>query len=159
MPRHSRLLVQAACAALLAASAAHAQNPVARSAPQPSPLMNGRWNGVNLERRSECANAQNNGSRGTYAEFDVSADAAGNFSIAQRGITGLNCTYEGRYSVAGTRLSVEGKYRCTDGKQGDFATTSIDSRPASLDIRMDIRLTGSESCRIEGVLGMARLDP
>jgi opacity protein-like surface antigen len=159
MGRDSRLLLLCACAALAIASPAAADNPFARPSPLPGPHMNGAWNGVNIERRSQCSQPQNNGSRGTYAEFDVSADNAGNFFIAQRGITGLDCTYTGRYEVVANRLSVEGTYNCTDGKQGTFRTTSIDSRAGALNIRMDIRLTGTETCAIEGVLGLARLDP
>lgn len=147
-------------AALALVSAAIAQpNPLARFAPPPAELVNGRWNGVDLERRSNCAGEQNNGTRGTYAQFDVSTDAAGGFSIAQSGITGLNCSYSGRYETTGGRLTVEGTYSCTDGKLGDFRSTAIDARGISLDIQMAIQLRGSETCSIDAILSMARFHP
>ncbi|HYC37006.1 MAG TPA: hypothetical protein VEC19_11320 [Usitatibacter sp.] len=134
-------------------------NPFARFAPPAAELVNGRWNGVNLERRSRCANAQNEGTRGTYAQFDVTTDAAGNFTIDQSGITGLNCAYVGRYVTSGERIGASGTYSCTDGKRGDFEARAIDVNGISLDIQMSIQLTGTESCRIEAILGMARLAP
>ena len=146
--------------ALAFASGAVAQtNPLARFAPPPAELVNGRWNGVDLERRTNCAGEQNNGTRGTYAQFDVSTDAAGGFGIAQSGITGLNCTYSGRYQATGGRLAVEGTYSCSDGKLGDFRSTAIDARGISLDIQMAIQLRGSETCSIDAILSMARFHP
>ena len=132
-------------------------NPLDRFAPTDESQVNGRWNGVDLERRSNCTHAQNNGTRGTYAQFDVSADPGGSFVIAQLGITGLDCNYIGRSRVNGGRLTVQGTYSCTDGKQGDFRATRIDANDISLTIQMDIRLTGSESCSVEALLSMARL--
>ena len=121
-PELLRILGAVVLAGLLCAPAAMAQrNPLARFAPPAAELVNGRWNGVDLERRSNCAGEQNNGTRGTYAQFDVSTDGAGSFSIAQSGITGLNCSYSGRYETAGGQLAVAGAYSCTDGKQGDRA--------------------------------------
>ena len=144
-------------AALLAAVPAAAEpNPLARF-PTPTPgQVNGRWNGVDLERRSNCSSDQNNGSRGTYAQFDVTADAT-TFVIAQSGITGLNCTYTGHNAIVANRLQVSGTLSCSDGKQGTFETTSIDVNAVSLWLRMNIRLTASESCTIDALLSMARL--
>ena len=146
-------------AALLAAVPAAAEpNPLARF-PTPTPAqVNGRWNGVDLERRSNCAAEQNNGTRGTYAQFDVTADAT-TFVIAQSGITGLNCTYSGRNEIVGNRLRVTGTLSCSDGKQGNFETTSIDVNAFSLALQMSIRLTATESCSIDALLSMARLSP
>ena len=159
-PELPRILGAVVLAGLLCAPAAMAQrNPLARFAPPAAELVNGRWNGVDLERRSNCAGEQNNGTRGTYAQFDVSTDGAGGFSIAQSGITGLNCSYSGRYETAGGQLAVAGAYSCTDGKQGDFRTTAIDASAISLDIQMTIQLRGSERCSIEALLSMARLQP
>lgn len=159
-PVLQRIFGAVSIAALVFAPAVLAEpNPLARFAPPPAELVNGRWNGVDLERRSNCAQAQNNGTRGTYAQFDVSADAAGGFSIAQSGITGLNCSYSGRYETVGGRLAVEGTYSCTDGKQGDFRTTAMDARGISLDIQLAIQLRGSESCSIDAILSMARFHP
>lgn len=159
-PMLPRVVGAMSIAAMVSAPAAIAQpNPLARFAPPPAELVNGRWNGVDLERRSNCAGEQNNGTRGTYAQFDVSTDAAGGFSIAQSGITGLNCSYSGRYETTGGRLAVEGTYSCTDGKLGDFRSTAIDARGISLDIQMAIQLRGSETCSIDAILSMARFHP
>jgi hypothetical protein len=114
---------------------------------------------VNLELRSNCRTPENNGSRGTYAQFDVSTDAQGNFLVTQSGITGLNCSYTGRYQVAGGRLAWQGSYNCTDGKRGDFQSTAIEVHALSLDIRLATQLTSSEACTIDAVLSMARFPP
>ena len=118
--------------------------------------LNGRWNGVNLELRSNCSSAQNNGNRGTYAQFDLSFGSSGEFVIAQSGITGLNCEYRGRYDAPyGTQL--EGTYSCTDGKQGAFTARAGPVGASLLHVELATQLTGSESCSIKGVLSMARL--
>ena len=157
----SRILSQAACAALMAAAAAAAAetNPLARFGPAPDALANGRWNGVDLERRTQCSRPENEGSRGTYAQFDVVTDATGTFAITQSGVTGLNCNYTGRGQVAAGRLSASGTYSCTDGKQGSFQTTVVDVRETSLQIRMAIRLSGTETCAVDAILDMARFYP
>ena len=134
-------------------------NPLARYPPPAIALTDGRWNGVDLERRSGCTNAQSNGTRGTYAQFDVSSDAAGNFGIVQAGITGLNCNYIGRYQVVDGRLGIQGTMTCSDGKQGSFQTTAIDVNAISLDIQFHMQLTGTETCSIDGLLGLSRLAP
>ena len=142
--------------ALACMPAAAQQNPLARpEAPSPASV-NGRWNGVNLERRSGCTSPQNDGSRGTYAQFDIAADSSGNLSIQQSGITGLNCTYNARYQASGSRLALQGTYSCTDGKQGTFVTGEAVAHPPSLDLRLAIRLTGGETCAIDSILSMAR---
>lgn len=160
-PADRRLLGGILCAASLAAGtvALAQRNPLARFAPPPAELVNGRWNGVDLERRSNCTNAQNDGTRGTYAQFDVAADPGGGFTIAQSGITGLECSYFGRYEPGAAGLAVQGTYSCSDGKQGDFRTTAIDVSGTSLDIQLTIQLRGSESCAIDGILSMARFPP
>ena len=158
MQRLLTFLASVACLATLATAAIAQTHPFARVPTPPHLLVNGRWNGVDLERRSACTRPENEGSRGTYAQFDVSTDATGAFSIGQSGITGLNCNYVGRYQVAVNRLSAEGTYSCSDGKQGTFRTTSVLVRPTALEIRMSIQLTGSETCAIDAILGMARFE-
>ena len=132
------------------------QNPVARPSAPTAQQVSGRWNGVNLERRSACANPQNDGTRGTYAQFDVTADAAGNLAITQSGITGLNCTYTARYRAERRALALEGSYACTDGKQGTFASGSLELNELSMDLRLAIRLSAGEACSIDSILSMAR---
>lgn len=159
MQRLLPLLAHAAWFATFATAALAQQHPLARVPQPPQALVNGRWNGVDLERRSACTRPENDGSRGTYAQFDVSTDATGVLAIGQSGITGLNCSYVGRYQVALNRLSAEGTYSCTDGKQGTFRTTSVVVRPTALEVRMSIQLTGSETCTVDAILGMARFEP
>ena len=142
--------------AVLPSLAPAQQNPLARpGAPAPAAL-NGRWNGVNLERRTACTGAQNEGNRGTYAQFDITADGTGNLSIQQSGITGLNCTYNLRYEAAGARLTLQGSYACTDGKQGTISSGDVVAHPPSLDFRLAIRLTAGETCTIDSIVSMAR---
>jgi hypothetical protein len=144
-------------AALLAALPAAAEpNALSRFTTLAPGSVNGRWNGVDLERRSNCASEQNNGTRGTYAQYDVTADAT-TFVIAQSGITGLNCTYSGFIETVDFRPRVTGMLTCSDGKQGNFQTTAIDVDSVSLNIRMSIRLTATESCTVDALLSMARL--
>jgi hypothetical protein len=143
-------------AALLAALPAAAEpNALSRFTTLAPGQVNGRWNGVDLEKRSNCASEQNNGSRGTYAQFDVTADAT-TFVIAQSGITGLNCTYSGSIETIDHRPRVTGTLSCSDGKRGDFQTTAIDVSPLSLAIQMSIHLTATESCSIDALISMAR---
>ena len=70
-----------ACLVFAAMPAAAQSNPFARF-PRFAELANGRWNGVDLERRTRCTNPQNEGTRGTYAQFDVAAEANGVFILA-----------------------------------------------------------------------------
>lgn len=119
----------------------------------PSPW--GRWNGVNLEARSNCTSPQNNGQRGTYAQFDIANDG-GVFTIAESAVTGLTCTYNGTYSQDGTQRQAKGTYFCSDGKQGNFTTTGFSVTPTALQIRMDVKLTGSESCTIDAIVSGSR---
>jgi hypothetical protein len=151
----------AALVAALAAVLAHAQdNPLARAAPVPAQLVNGRWNGVDLERRTHCSQPQNEGSRGTYAQFDLSTDLTGAFTIIQTGITGLNCTYGGHYTTAQDgSMAVTGTYSCTDGKQGTFTTRRIEATGITLTIQMGIQLAVTETCSIDGILSLARFNP
>jgi hypothetical protein len=152
-PLATLLAAAASCAAL-------AQDlPFARHDTPPPTLVDGRYNGIDLEQRSGCANAVNNGSHGTYAQFDVGMIETGDFSITQTGITGLNCSYSGRWSTADGTLSVQGDYKCTDGKVGTFRTRQVNANGMLLTMLMDIQLSGSETCSINGLLSMARFYP
>ena len=142
--------------ALACTSATAQQNPLARPAAPSAASLNGRWNGVNLERRSACTNPANEGNRGTYAQFDIATDPGGGLSIQQSGITGLNCTYTARYQAIGARFDFHGSYACSDGKQGTITSGQATLHPPSLDLRMAIQLTGGETCTIDSLLGLAR---
>jgi len=155
--RPTRLFLAAVAALVGTASAA--ANPIARATVPPPELVNGRWNGVDLERRSSCTRPENEGSRGTYAQFDVAMDATGAFSIGQSGITGLNCNYVGRHQVVDRHLAIQGTLSCSDGKQGTFTSSSVQARGPSLEIRMAIQLSGNETCSVDALLSMARFYP
>ncbi len=145
--------------ALAPAAAAAQANPFPRESAPLASLFAGRWNGVNLERRSNCAVAQNNGSRGTYAQFDINTAATGEYVMVQTGVTGLNCEYRGRYETVANQLVLEGNYGCSDGKQGTYRSTGILLTANLLHIRFVTQLTGSEACTIEAILSMARHEP
>jgi hypothetical protein len=148
------------CAAWAQPPAMAEDNPLARG---PSPLadvfIDGRWNGANLERRSNCTSAPNNGTRGTYAEFAVSTNTAGDIAITQNGITGLVCNYFGNLQGHGANRSAAGNYSCSDGKRGSFRTRGILVSENALSIRMDIALSGTETCDIDAVVSGARYYP
>lgn len=137
--------------------AAHAQtNPLARAEPgDPLPLA-GRWNGADIELRSNCTNPQNNGQHGTYGEYMVSVDLpTHSITIAQTAVTGLTCNYAGAYQVDG-QLQWSGGYACSDGKRGSFRARSFMVTPNALSIRLAIKLDTTESCDVEAILGGSR---
>lgn len=130
---------------------------VARELRHDTPTMAGTWNGANLERRSNCANPQNDGTRGTYAQYTITADpVSGFFRIQQAGVTGLACTYTGSHAPSASGRQVSGDFECADGKQGTFASTSLLVTAQALSIRMAIKLTGAESCDIDAIIGGSR---
>ena len=148
--------IVALAAALAVPAMAHAQvNPLARAIDPAS--LNGTWNGANLERRSNCSAAQNNGSRGTYAQYDVAVDRQGGMFIDETTITGLHCTYAGTYRQNGLPLSWSGSYSCTDGKRGTFQSQSILVTPHEISLRLSITLDTSETCDVDAILGGSRL--
>jgi len=149
----------AACALALAALApafAHAQaNPLARRSTADVVTLNGDvWNGANLERRSNCSSAQNNGSRGTYAAYNVTVNTlGGEIDIDETAITGLRCTYSGRYEAG---PSWSGFYTCSDGKRGTFQSRGFLITPNEMSIRLAIKLDTTESCDVDAILGGSR---
>jgi hypothetical protein len=152
-----KLLFLFAYASLAAPAAwALAPNPIARPG-DPASLLPGAWNGADLEKRSNCAAPQNNGTRGTYAEYDLSYDRnASTLGINQIGITGLQCTYSGTYTPDRFRPAWNGFYSCSDGKTGNFQSQSILATANAMSIRLSIKLTGSETCDIDAILGGSR---
>jgi hypothetical protein len=123
-----------------------------------APSISGTWNGANLERRSNCASAANNGTRGTYAQWDVTRDPVSEtLRIQETGITGLSCTYRGGYRVNGnTPEWYDGTYTCTDGKTGTFHSTEFMVTARAFSIRLATKLSGSETCDIDAILGGSR---
>jgi len=153
-----RTMLALGAAAALPALAA--DNPLARGSAwgaQSAPI-DGSWAGTNLERRSNCTSAQNDGAHGTWAQFDVATNqAAGTLGISEFAITGLTCSYFGAY--AGTGSSWSGSYSCSDGKRGTFSSRSISVTPNGLAIHLDVKLDTTESCTIEAVIGAGRFYP
>ncbi len=122
------------------------------------PSISGTWYGPDLERRSNCLASQNNGSRGTYAQWDATLDSVGQtLKIIQTGITGLACTYTGSYRLTGNTLEwYDGSYQCSDGKTGNFHSTDFMVSAHAFSIRLATKLTGTESCDIDAILGGSR---
>ena len=120
-----------------------------------APMLTGRWNGANLEKRSGCASAQNNGNHGTYAEYNIGIEG-GFIGIDEQAITGLHCSYSGPYRQDGTRREISGSYTCSDGKRGDFTATSVLVTPGEMSLRLAIKLNTSETCSIDAILGGSR---
>lgn len=150
----------AALAALALAGRAQAiDNPIARAPSAPPPIQ-GTWYGTDLERRSNCTSAQNNGSHGTYAQYDLAIDTVTRLlTMQQTGITGLSCTYSGAYDASGAQRAWNGTYGCTDGKHGSFDALGIAVSENGLAIHLAIRLDTSESCAIDAVIGAGRFYP
>jgi len=150
-------------AAILALSAAQAiaqevPNPAARRTDaDPRTLLEGHWNGADLERRTSCAAAQNNGDRGTYADYNVTFDRTANLmGIDEVAITALRCTYVGTYVDDRYRPQWNGSYSCSDGKTGTFQSQTFFATANAMSIRLAIKLTGTESCSIDAILGGSR---
>jgi hypothetical protein len=151
-----------ALAALATRGAMAAGNPLARGPSVPpaasgAPIV-GTWNGTDLEKRSACTKPEDEGNRGTYAQFDVSINDGTSFlTILQTGITGLQCTYGGTATGSGDALAWTGTYFCSDGKHGTFTSRSILVTPNALSIHFDAKLDTTETCTIEGVIAAGRL--
>lgn len=140
--------------------AAAADNPLARgtwSAASNAPI-DATWNGTDLERRSDCTSAQNDGSRGTYAQYNVGTDRTAHIiGIDETAITGLTCTYSGPYTGLGATLAWSGTYSCSDGKRGTFTSRKILVTDIALGIHLDVKLDTTETCAIDKVIGAGRL--
>ncbi|HUL96191.1 MAG TPA: hypothetical protein VLT89_09285 [Usitatibacter sp.] len=143
-------------AALFAGAALAQDNPLARRPTDPRSVLPGNWNGANLESRSNCAAPENNGAHGTYAAYVVSFDPlASMLGVDETAITGLHCTYLGAYGAGGAPTWA-GTYSCTDGKQGSFRATGILATPNAMSLRLSIKLTGTETCDVDSILGGSR---
>ena len=124
---------------------------------QEGPTLNGRWNGADLERRSGCRSAPNNGNHGTYVEAFVDIDRDNNFVLDTTAVTGLACSYRARAirDPAGLRI-VEGTLGCSDGKSGTFQSTGVTVLDRAMSLQMAVQLNGAESCVIDKTLGGSR---
>lgn len=118
--------------------------------------LTGTWNGAVLEARSNCSNAPNNGSHGTYAQYDIGI-ANGAIHITQSGITGLQCNYLGTYSQAGADRQAAGTLTCSDGKRGTWQVTNFLVTENEMSLKLSEQLNTTETCAINAVLGGSRL--
>jgi hypothetical protein len=74
-------------------------------------------------------------------------------------VTGLTCNYYGDYQVVESERHSSGTYSCSDGKTGSYASRSMLATDNALSIHLDIKLTGSETCAIEAIIGGSRFYP
>ena len=120
-----------------------------------APSISGTWYGPDLERRTNCSASQNNGSRGTYGQWDATLDTVGGtLRIQQTGLTGLACTYSGSYRLNGNAPEwYDGTYSCSDGKTGTFHSTDFMVSDHAFSIHLAAKLNGSESCDIDAMIG------
>ena len=118
-----------------------------------APGFAGTWSGADLERRTNCARAENNGNHGTWAQYAITF-AGGVFGIQQTGFTGLNCTYQGSYTEPDYKMS--GTYSCNDGKTGNFVSTGTMVTDREISLQLAIKLTGTESCTVDATIGGSR---
>ena len=145
------LAIVLAAAALPAAAQ---QNPLIRRSAADLASLAGFWNGANLENRSNCATAGVNGIHGTYAQYYFNV-APGSMSIHETTVTNLTCDYTG--TVAGDLRPVwSGTFSCTDGKKGDFTSTGFLITPTEMQVRLQMKLTNSEGCDTDSILGGSR---
>jgi hypothetical protein len=146
--------------AALPALSQDAPNPLARNADaDPRNLLAGTWNGANLEKRSNCSATQNNGAHGTYAQYFVSFDRPNSIMGIDEvaiNLPQLTCTYLGTYNDDRFRPQWSGNYNCSDGKTGSFTMQKLLATPNEMSIRLAIKLTGSETCDVDSILGGSR---
>ena len=157
-PGRFRGCLAALAMAALPALSQDAPNPLARNADaDPRNLLAGLWNGANLENRSNCSATQNNGSHGTYAQYEVSFDRPNAImAIDETAITTLRCSYVGSYNNDRFRPQWTGNYSCSDGKTGSFVMQKLLATPNEMSIRLAIKLNGTETCDVDSILGGSR---
>jgi hypothetical protein len=154
---HACLCLSIALAGLAAAPAGAQTNPAARRGAADFTMLSGFWNGANLEMRSNCTSAQNNGRHGTYAEYSVSLVRSNStLGIVENTVTGLNCIYTGGYVEDPFAPKWTGSYSCSDGKRGAFESTGFLITPTEMQIRLHIKLDSSETCDVDSILGGSR---
>ena len=147
--------------AFLAVGLALAELALAQSNPAARPrrdveALAGHWNGAHMEKRSECASAQNNGDHGTYSDFNFRPDTTfKTLAMDEIAINGLGCNYIGAYRDDG-RLTWTGSLSCTDNRTGTFDAQTLFVFGNVMEVRMTIRLNGTERCVIDALLSGTR---
>lgn len=115
----------------------------------------GRWNGADLERRSTCTQPQNEGTRGTYAQYDITL-TSDSLGITQTGVTGLTCQYRGQLAAPFVIPGATGTYSCSDGKRGTWRMKDVLATATEMQLRLDIQLDTTETCSVDAILGGSR---
>jgi hypothetical protein len=145
--------------ALAAAPGALAQdpNPVARRSAADLVSLRGYWNGANLENRSNCVTAGVNGQHGTYGQYYFTVTPPdSSMTVHEETLSNLTCDYSGIYTDDPFRPKWVGSFSCSDGKRGDFHSTSFLLTPTEMQVRLQMKLTSSEGCDIDSILGGSR---
>jgi hypothetical protein len=154
---YKRLRFALVCALLAPAAALAQENPLKRRGPEDLALLAGGWNGANLENRSHCTTPQNEGFHGTYAEYSVSFDPVfTTLGINETAVTGLTCSYAGKYAGDPLVPQWSGTYTCSDGKRGTFQSLGFLITPNAMSIRLAIKLNTSDTCDVDAILGGSR---
>ena len=124
------------------------------------PGLAGQWQGAIIETRSNCAQAQNNGGRATYGQYDINmgggATGAGPIAITLSGVTGLQCNYTGNFTTNGVRLQANGTLSCSDGRRGTWRSTDILVTAKSMSLELALQLDTTETCTIAAIMGGSR---
>ena len=122
------------------------------------PGLAGQWQGAIIETRSNCTQAQNNGGRATYGQYDINmaGGATGAIAITLSGVSGLQCSYSGNFSSNGARLMANGTLACSDGKRGTWQSTNMLVTAKSMSLEFAVQLDTTETCTIAAILGGSR---
>ncbi len=122
------------------------------------PRLAGSWQGAIIETRSSCTQAQNNGGRATYGQYDINMNGGttGAIAITLSGVTGLQCNYTGNYFTNGARLMADGTLSCSDGKRGNWQSTNMLVTAKSMSLEFAVQLDTTETCMIAAILGGSR---
>lgn len=122
------------------------------------PGLAGSWQGAIIETRSNCTQAQNNGGRATYGQYDINTNGGqtGAIAITLSGVTGLQCNYTGNYFTNGARLMANGTQSCSDGRRGTWQSTNMLVTAKSMSLEFAVQLDTTETCTIAAILGGSR---
>ena len=135
---------------------------IARQIFGPPPLaassLAGQWQGAIIETRSNCSQAQNNGARATFGQYDIGmgVGATGAVSILLAGVTGLQCSYNGTFTTNGARLLANGTESCSDGRRGTWQSTNMLVTARAMSLEFAVQLDTTETCTIVAILGGSR---
>jgi len=147
----------ASAVALAIPLASAQQNPATRRGPPDFNMLAGTWNGANIETRSACTRPQNEGFHGTYAEYGITHDpSSALINVNETTTSGIFCNYSGTYAGDSLRPKWTGTMSCSDGKHGSFDSSGFLITATEMQIRLNIKLDGTETCSVDSILGGSR---